>query len=103
MDKVRIVAIWKTYNMKTHVFEDILHKFFHAVQFKVKVQDLSGKEYTPREWFVVPLGIIEQVVNLIENGKIVNYRYNPILLVLEKIDTPTHTVTSEIDTTVGRF
>lgn len=99
MDKVRIVRTWKTYNMKTHVLEDILHKFFHAVQFKVKVQDLSGKEYSPREWFVVPLGIIEKVIELIDNGKIVDYRYNHMLQVLEKVDQPTRTVTKEIDTT----
>lgn len=99
MDKVRIVRTWKTYNMKTHVLEDILHKFFHAVQFKVKVQDITGKEYSPREWFIVPLGIIEKTIERIIDGSIVNYRYNHILQVLEKIDTPTRTVTSEIDTT----
>lgn len=99
MDKVRIVATWRTYNMKTHVLEDILHKFFHAVQFKVKVVDLTGKEVQPREWYVVPLGIIEKTIERIIDGSIVNYRYNHILQVLEKIDTPTRTVTSEIDTT----
>ncbi|MBR4044273.1 MAG: GIY-YIG nuclease family protein [Bacteroidaceae bacterium] len=86
MDKVRIVATWKTYNMKTHFFETLIHQFFKAVQFHVKVKDLAGNEAEPREWFVVPLGIISKAVESIIDGSIVNYRYNPAFQVIEEVD-----------------
>ena len=86
MDKVRVVATWKTYNMKTHSFETLIHQFFKAVQFHVKVKDLAGNEAEPREWFVVPLGIISKAVESIIDGSIVNYRYNPAFQVMEEVD-----------------
>ncbi len=99
MDKVRIVATWKTYNLKTHVLEDLLHKFFSAVQFRFKVIDLAGNEVQPREWYEVPLPIIEKVVEKIIDGSIVNYRYNPQLQVLEEVKQKRRTTTKAIDTT----
>lgn len=30
----------------------------------------------PREWFVVPLHIIDEVIQLLLNGNITNYRYD---------------------------
>jgi hypothetical protein len=40
------------------------------------VFDNEGKRHTPREWFIVPLGIIEQAVEFILNGEIVHYKYD---------------------------
>ena len=74
--------------MKTNVFENIIHQFFKSVQFKIKVRDISGNETIPQEWFVVPLGIIERVVEMIIDGSVVDYRYNPTMQVLEKVDVP---------------
>lgn len=99
MDKVKIVATWKTYNMNTHSFETLIHQFFKAVQFHVKVKDLAGNEAEPQEWFVVPLGIISKAVESIIDGSIVNYRYNPSLQVMEKIETQERIRQGEFDTT----
>jgi len=30
----------------------------------------------PREWFIAPLNVIEETIELIINGEIVNYRYD---------------------------
>jgi hypothetical protein len=32
--------------------------------------------YTPKEWFSVPLGIVEQAIDLIISGDIINYHYD---------------------------
>ena len=34
------------------------------------------QSYTTNEWFIAPLAVIEQAIELIINGKIVNYRYD---------------------------
>lgn len=55
-----------------------------TVQLAVKVRDADGVEHQPREWFVVPLGIVEQLIARIVDGSIVDYVYNPKLQCLEK-------------------
>ena len=99
MDKVKVVATWKTYNMNTHSFETLIHQFFKAVQFHVKVRDLAGREAEPQEWFVVPLGIISKAIESIMDGTIVNYRYNPALQVIENIEGQERIQKGNVDTT----
>ncbi|MDQ1326564.1 MAG: hypothetical protein QG564_1689, partial [Campylobacterota bacterium] len=36
----------------------------------------DGQRYTPREWFIAPIDVIEQAINLIISGEIINYRYD---------------------------
>lgn len=86
MDKVKIEASWKTFNMNTQRFEDLIHQFFSAVQFNFIVKDKAGNKFKTLEWYVVPLSIIETVVNRFIDKSIVNYRYNPSLESLEFID-----------------
>jgi len=81
MAPVRIVSIYETYNMNTQKFEQLIHKFFSKVCLNVDIFGYDGKRYTPREWFILPLEIIEQVIELIISGAIVNYRYD------EKVET----------------
>ena len=99
MDKVKIVATWKTFNMNTHSFETLIHQFFKTVQFHVKVKDLAGREAEPQEWFVVPLGIISKAIESIIDGSIVNYRYNPTLQVIEEVEKQNRIQEGEFDTT----
>lgn len=100
MDKVDIVATWKTYNMNTQKFEALLHQFLASVRFRVKVHDLAGKTHEPQEWYVAPLPIIKSIINHIISGDIVNYCYNPSLQLLEEIEpTETKYESDRIDTT----
>lgn len=86
MDKVRIVATWKTYNLDTHSLETLIHRFFNPVRFHVKVKDLAGNVAEPQEWYVVPLSIISKAVGSIIDGSIVNYRYNPAMQMIEEVE-----------------
>jgi hypothetical protein len=38
--------------------------------------DADGKRFIPREWFVVPLNVINEAVELFINGGIVNYKFD---------------------------
>ena len=66
--EVKVVATWRVYNVKSSVFEALIHKLFANVQLQVTV---DGKK--PQEWFVVPFHIIEQAVTYIINGKSIAY------------------------------
>lgn len=76
MAKVEYISGWKCYNMNPQKFEQLIHTFFGSSCLEIDVFDEKGKRYTPREWFIAPLAVIEQAVELIINGKIVNYRYD---------------------------
>ncbi|MDD5202528.1 MAG: GIY-YIG nuclease family protein [Sulfurimonas sp.] len=76
MAPVKIVSIYETYNMNTQKFEQLIHRFFGKVCLSVDIFGNEGKRYTPREWFILPLEIIEQVIELIIDGEIINYKYD---------------------------
>jgi hypothetical protein len=76
MAEVNYVAGWKCYNMNTQKFEQLIHNFFGASCLNVDIFDENGKRYTPREWFIAPYEVIEQVIGLIISGQVVKYRYD---------------------------
>lgn len=76
MAPVKVVAEFKTYNMNTQKFEDLLHRFLGQCQISIDVFDNNGSRHTPREWFQVPYEVVKQAVKLIVTGEVVNYRYD---------------------------
>ena len=50
---------------------------FDPVQLDVEISDRFGNPVRPREWFLVPLFIVDEVVQRIKDGSIVDYVYNP--------------------------
>ena len=77
MATVEIIAIFRCFNMNPQKFEQLLHQFFGSACLNIDIFDNEGRRHSPREWFIAPLRIIEQAIDLIINGKIVNYKYNP--------------------------
>lgn len=76
MAPVSIKGTWKCFNMNPQKLEQLLHNFFGNTCLEIDVFDENGKRHTPREWFIAPFEVIEQAVELIINGKIVNYIYD---------------------------
>jgi hypothetical protein len=76
MAPVRIIGVYETYNMNTQKFEQLIHRFFTKVRLNIDIYSGDGERYTPREWFIAPLEVIEQAIELIINGDIVNYHYD---------------------------
>ena len=56
--------------------EHFLHRIFSDAKVDLKIIDKTGREYTPSEWYSVPLIAIEQAVNMLQNGDIVDYHYD---------------------------
>lgn len=65
---VEVVATWKVYNVKSSTFEALIHKLFAPLQFQVTVDG-----HRPKEWFIVPLKVINEAVNAIISGKPIEY------------------------------
>lgn len=76
MADVRLVMSYKCYNMNPQKFEQLIHNFFGNSCLNIDVFDKEGNRYTPREWFIAPVGIIDQAIHLIISGDIVKYKYD---------------------------
>ena len=84
MAPVKIVASYKVVNMNSQKFEDLVHQLLKPVQFQVSVLDDKGIGHEPQEWFIVPLPVVDVIIQKIMDGSIVGYTYNPQMECLEK-------------------
>lgn len=76
MAQVKIVAVYRCFNLNTQKLEQLLHRFFANSCLSIDIYDGEGKRYTPREWFIAPLDVIEKAIELMISGEIVNYKYD---------------------------
>ncbi|MDK2758288.1 MAG: GIY-YIG nuclease family protein [Blastomonas fulva] len=72
---VDVVATYKVYGVNCQKLENLIHKVFAAAQMNLQITDRFGHLVKPREWFVVPLSVINEAVERIRDRSIVNYRY----------------------------
>lgn len=76
MAPVEIIAVYECYNLNPQKFEHIIHTFFAEAGLKIDVFTENNQRITPREWFVLPLPVINQAIELIISGGIISYHYN---------------------------
>ena len=77
MAPVSIVTSFQCFNINPQKLEKLLHQFFGSACLNVDIFDKEGKRYTPREWFIAPLEVIEQAIHFLLSGEIVEYHYDP--------------------------
>lgn len=73
---VEIVAEYRLHNLSRIKLENIFHRLFGAVQLDLTIEDRFGKPVKPREWFVVPLHVIDEAVERIRDGTITELVYD---------------------------
>ena len=76
MADVEVVSTYELYNISRTKLEKILHRFFDSAKLDIQINDRFGNPVLPREWFLVPLFIIDEVVERIKDGTISQYEYN---------------------------
>ncbi|NLS91501.1 MAG: GIY-YIG nuclease family protein [Planctomycetaceae bacterium] len=74
--EAKLVASYKLANINRKALEATLHKFFAKARLDVALADRFGGQVRPREWFLVPLPVIAEVVDRIKDGTIGKYRYD---------------------------
>lgn len=76
------VAKWTCYNLNPQKFENLIHRLFEAARLHLTVVGPDGNTHTPREWYNVPLDVIEQAIEFIISGEIVHYKYDPVKCII---------------------
>lgn len=82
---VEVIATYKLYNISRTKLEGLLHRFFAAARMDVEIVDpATGKAIRPREWFYVPLPVIDEAVEKIRDRTIVEFEFDPQAAALRK-------------------
>ncbi|MCU7846932.1 MAG: GIY-YIG nuclease family protein [Candidatus Thiodiazotropha sp. (ex Lucinoma kastoroae)] len=76
MADVEVVATYELYNINRTKLEHIIHKFFESTKLDIQINDRFGNPVIPKEWFLVPLFVIDEVVEKIKDGTISKYSYD---------------------------
>ncbi|MCA8275038.1 GIY-YIG nuclease family protein [Burkholderia sp. AU30280] len=74
--KVEVVTTYKLAGVNRTKVENLIHKIFASAQLDLEILDRFGKPVRPCEWFLVPLPIIDEAVQSILNGTILNKVYD---------------------------
>lgn len=82
MAPISIEAEYKTFNMNTQKFEQLIHNFFGNSCLDIDVFDNRGQRHRPQEWFIAPLRVIDQAIELIITGEVIKYQYDKELQVI---------------------
>jgi hypothetical protein len=77
MADVEIVATYKLANIGRTKLEKVIHKFFGAAKLDIEIKDRFGRPVKAQEWFLVPLYIIDTMVEKIKEGTVSDYYYEP--------------------------
>lgn len=77
MADVDVIATYQLFNVSRIKLENIIHRVFDPAQIDIEIRDRFGFPVKPREWFLVPLFVVNEVVERIKDGTITNVVYDP--------------------------
>ena len=85
MANVEVVATYELYNINRSKLENLIHRIFEPARLEIEIMDRFGRPVVPREWFLVPLFVINDAVEKIRDGTITGYHYDPRAAGLKRI------------------
>ena len=74
---VEIVATYQLANVNRVKLEALLQRIFGGARLDLELKDRFGDQVEPREWFLVPLTVIDEAVQRIRDRSISGFRYEP--------------------------
>lgn len=74
---VEVIASYKLSRVNRTRLENLFHRIFAQAQLELTLHDPFGAPLKPREWFLVSLNVIDEVVQRILDGTITNVVYDP--------------------------
>lgn len=74
---VEIAATWKLAGINRIRLKTLFHRIFAPAQLDLTIRDRFGYSVKPREWFLVPFHVIDEVVKRILDRPISDVIYDP--------------------------
>lgn len=82
MAEVEIVATYDLHNIARSKLEGLIDRIFGTARLDVEIKDRFGSPVVPREWFLVPLFVIDEASQKLREGTIAGYVYDPSVAAL---------------------
>jgi hypothetical protein len=73
---VEVIATYKLHNINRVKMENLFHRIFGSAQIDISIDDRFGNPVKPREWFLVPLQVIDEAVQRVKDGTIADFIYD---------------------------
>jgi hypothetical protein len=73
---VEVIATYKLHNINRVKMENLFHRIFVSAQIDISIDDRFGNPVKPREWFLVPLQVIDEAVQRVKDGTISDVVYD---------------------------
>ena len=73
---VDVIATYKLHNINRVKMENLFHRIFGDAQIDISIDDRFGNPVKPREWFLVPLQVIDEAVQRVKDGTIAEVFYD---------------------------
>lgn len=74
---VDVVAEYRLYNINRTKLEGLIHRALGPARLDLSAGDRFGKTVQPREWFLVPISAIDELVAKISDGSVTDFHYDP--------------------------
>lgn len=75
--EVDVVAEYRLFNINRTKLENLLHRALAPARLDLSLEDRFGRLVQPREWYLIPLGVIDEVVDKVRDGSITDVVYDP--------------------------
>ena len=73
---VEVVATYRLANVNRVKLERLIQGFFDEARLDIALKDRFGHNVKPREWFLVPLSVIQEAIDLIKSRRLAEFRYD---------------------------
>ena len=84
MADVEVVKKYKLFNINRTKFENLLHRVLNPARLEIEVKDRFGRPTVPREWFLVLLPVIDDVIDKLKDGTLTEFIYDPSIAALTR-------------------
>lgn len=74
--EVEIVDSYRLSNINQTRLENLLHRFFSTGRLDLTLEDRFGNNVEPREWFLVPLPVIQEAIHKLIDETIEEFQYD---------------------------
>lgn len=75
--KVELVATYKLAGINRTRMENLFHRLLAPARLSITIDDRFGNPVEPQEWFLVPVFVIDEIVERIRDATITQYVYDP--------------------------
>ena len=76
MAEVEVIASYKLFNINRVKLENVIHRVLESARLDIEIKDRFGQPVVPREWFLVPIFVVDQMIEKIKDGTITEFVYD---------------------------